>query len=313
MKTPAAGDVLTVLIVLAGCKGSDSKPASPSSYTVQGSLAAPRIFGEGTISTDLPEFGISFSPDGERAYFNRMPADRSTMFAVESRFVDGKWQAAVPVTFVDSSARNVDLFVTPDGLEMLFSSTRATEAGKPKTDFDTWSAPRAADRWGTAVPLSTPPNSPAQDVFVSATRTGTLYFASDRAGNNDIYRAARTAAGQYAEPERLSVVNTPASESNPLIAPDESFLIFASERPEGVGGADLYIATRVHGTWTTPRNLGPQVNSTYADFAPGLSPDGKYLFFTSERPGVVKDSVAGRRPGDIWQVEIATISAMTRS
>jgi Tol biopolymer transport system component len=313
MKTLAAGFALTVLIILASCKGADGKRASPASYTVQGSLATPRVFGDGSISTELPEFGMSFSPDGERAYFNRMPADRSAMFAVEARFADGKWQAAVPVTFVDSSARNVDLFVTPDGSEVLFSSTRATEAGKPKTDFDTWSVPRAPDGWGTAVHLAVPPNSPAQDVFVSATRTGTLYFASDRAGNNDIYRAARTAAGQYAEPERLSVVNTPASESNPLIAPDESFLIFVSERPEGVGGADLYVATRVHGTWTTPRNLGAPVNSPYADFAPGLSPDGKYLFFTSERPGVVKDSVAGRRPGDIWQVEIATIAAMKAS
>src|SRR3954463_7865893 len=90
---------LTVLAIPA-CSAGDSKRASaPASYSAEGSLTTPRVFGEGVISTELPEFGITFSPDGQRAYFNRMSADRSAMFALESRFADGKWQPAVPVSF----------------------------------------------------------------------------------------------------------------------------------------------------------------------------------------------------------------------
>lgn len=51
-----------------------------------------------------------------------------------------------------------------------------------------------------------------------------------------------------------------------------------------------------------------QPNCSYADFAPSVSPDGKYLFFTSERPDIVsEDMIEGRPPGDIYQIELSTI------
>jgi len=57
--------------------------------------------------------------------------------------------------------------------------------------------------------------------------------------------------------------------------------------------------------WGKAKKLGKFVNSQFSDFAPSLSPDGNYLFFTSERPGVVpEDSEQGRPPGDIYQVEL---------
>jgi len=76
-------------------------------------------------------------------------------------------------------------------------------------------------------------------------------------------------------------VNTRYNENGPGIAPDESFLVFNSVRPGGLGGTDLYLSLRQSdGTWTTPRNLGPRVNSAYHDFGSYISPDKKYLFFT---------------------------------
>jgi hypothetical protein len=60
--------------------------------------------------------------------------------------------------------------------------------------------------------------------------------------------------------------------------------------------------------WSPARNLGPAVNSPFADFAPAFSPDGKYLFFTSERPGIVPTPATGARPpGDIYQIEVAAL------
>jgi Tol biopolymer transport system component len=74
------------------------------------------------------------------------------------------------------------------------------------------------------------------------------------------------------------------------------------------GGADLY-ASRAHGgAWSAARNLGPAINSPFADFAPAFSPDGKYLFFTSERPGIVPTPESGARPpGDLYQIEVAAL------
>jgi Tol biopolymer transport system component len=56
--------------------------------------------------------------------------------------------------------------------------------------------------------------------------------------------------------------------------------------------------------------MGPSVNTQYAEFAPGISPDGKYLFFTSERPGIVAATPEGRPPGDIYQVELSSIEGI---
>jgi len=97
---------------------------------------------------------------------------------------------------------------------------------------------------------------------------------------------------------------------NPLIAPDGSFLVFSAELAGQLGENDLYIARRGPGaTWSPPQHLGTTVNTPRAEFAPGLSPDGRYLFFTSERPGVVPAPTEGRPPGDIYQIELSALPA----
>ena len=65
----------------------------------------------------------------------------------------------------------------------------------------------------------------------------------------------------------------------PYISPDESYLLFCAND-------DLMIGYRLsNGKWTTPRNLGPDINSTQLDICPRVSPNGKYLFFISRRSG----------------------------
>ena len=41
-----------------------------------------------------------------------------------------------------------------------------------------------------------------------------------------------------------------------------------------------------------------------------ISLDGKYLFFTSERPGMLTESPQGRPPGDIYQIELGEIDGI---
>jgi Tol biopolymer transport system component len=123
----------------------------------------------------------------------------------------------------------------------------------------------------------------------SPPRSGTLYFSSNRPGGlgeNDIYRTQR-AAGRWTTPENLGPgVNSAGREYGPYIAPDETYLIFASERPGGLGGADLYISVRgADGRRSKPANLGPAVNTVTSEYTPMVSPDGRHLFFTSGTAG----------------------------
>lgn len=63
-------------------------------------------------------------------------------------------------------------------------------------------------------------------------------------------------------------------------APDGQTIFFASDRPDGFGGYDIYRSTRVGNSWTTPENLGPVVNSPGHEITPWY--DGQSLYFSSD-------------------------------
>jgi hypothetical protein len=76
-------------------------------------------------------------------------------------------------------------------------------------------------------------------------------------------------------------------ETLPYIAPDESFLLFSSMRPDGYGDFDLYVSyKKPNKTWTKARNLGTTINTTARESVSVVSPDGQYLFFISRRNGI---------------------------
>lgn len=90
-------------------------------------------------------------------------------------------------------------------------------------------------------------------------------------------------------------VNSPFADNIPDLSRDGLSLYFSSNRPGGSGAGDLWVSRRasVDDAWGFPVNLGPTVNSSAGDLGPNVSPDGHYLFFTSNRPG-------GLGLNDIW-------------
>jgi hypothetical protein len=69
-----------------------------------------------------------------------------------------------------------------------------------------------------------------------------------------------------------------------MVSPDEDYIIFGSAREGDLGGGDMYISFRADdGSWSDAANMGPPVNTPTLDFCPALSPDGRFLFFTSRR------------------------------
>jgi hypothetical protein len=123
-------------------------------------------------------------------------------------------------------------------------------------------------------------------MYVSTTRDGAVYLTDTRGqAGGGIVRLA-TENGRPGEPVRAGGgVNAPADGVHPCIAPDESFIVFDSYRPGGQGGeGDLYVCfRRPDGTWGEAVNLGDAVNTPGTNFCAGLSPDGKYLFYTTHR------------------------------
>ncbi len=64
----------------------------------------------------------------------------------------------------------------------------------------------------------------------------------------------------------------------------DSMVIFASQRPGGYGGLDLYKTVFIRGRWSAPINLGPDINSAFDETTPFLSRNGQVLYFSSNRP-----------------------------
>ena len=174
--------------------------------------------------------------------------------------------------------------LSADGLEMYIST--GLEAG----DLDIWVARRATtgDSWGSPENLGPPINSLKHEIGAQLSLDGTtLYFASDRGGNRDIWVSNRkTKDAPWETPVNLgSPVNSPYHDGGPCVSSDDLELYFWSLRPDGHGEADIWITTRssVEDPWSEPENLSV-LNSANDDGHTCLSPDGLVLFFESDRP-----------------------------
>ena len=87
----------------------------------------------------------------------------------------------------------------------------------------------------------------------------------------------------WSQPESLgNVINSNKLETTASLTPDGQTIYFASNRPGGYGGMDIYMATKTaSGGWNNPVNMGPSINSQYDEDAPFIHPDGRTLYFTS--------------------------------
>jgi len=77
-------------------------------------------------------------------------------------------------------------------------------------------------------------------------------------------------------------INTRAWEPSASISGDGQLLFFTSDRDEGYGGRDIYVAHKLaDGSWGNVENLGPLINTPNDEDAPFIHPDGKRLYFSS--------------------------------
>lgn len=150
---------------------------------------------------------------------------------------------------------------------------------------DIYFAKKATDTTFTAGQnISNSINTKGHDAAIALSPDGsTLFtFSSTNTDNGDIY-TSKLKGEEWSTPERLnSNINTTAWEGSCSITSDGRYLYFASERPGGLGGRDLYISEKVNGDWGPAINLGPQINTEYNEDAPFIHPDGITLFFSSQ-------------------------------
>lgn len=243
-------------------------------------------FAPGIISTQSNEHSpLSFSPDGTVVLWAVMDSKfRGRIF--EIKYKDGSWTKPASPSFADTTADDYCPSFSPDG-KLLFSSRRKAPDGFPQGRGNRiWQVSKTENGWGNPVPFDTTV-SKSKEFSHSVTKNGTVYFSAPSDGRTEmnIYRAERIGKS-YSKPSPLPYgINSIGYEDGVFIAPDESYLIFESTRPEGIEGShDLYISfKKKNGQWGMPRNMGPEINSGSMERFPRLSPDGNYFFFASNR------------------------------
>lgn len=109
-----------------------------------------------------------------------------------------------------------------------------------------------------------------------------LYIYKDFNGNGNLYVSAMI-DGEWTEPSLLgSNINTTYTETHLSVSADGKLLYFASDRPGGFGGKDIYFCRKLpNGEWGLAINAGPMINTEYDEDSPYIHPDNKTLYFSS--------------------------------
>lgn len=188
---------------------------------------------------------------------------------------------------VNSSAS--DFCPTPvRGKGLFFVSNRAGGCGTGADIY--FSREHPVHGWADPVHLGCEVNSAADEFspsYVEENGTGVLYFSSSRTGVHNIYRSVQQADGSFAPPSAVNELNSASDDARPNMRKDGREIVFDSTRPGGLGGPDIWAATRdsVDDPWSPPVNLGNAINSAGPETRASLSWDGETLVFGSVREG----------------------------
>ncbi|MBL7918469.1 MAG: PD40 domain-containing protein [Bacteroidia bacterium] len=229
------------------------------------------------------------SSNQDELYFTAQTAEPETSVIIRSVKKNGFWLKPSAVKF---SGKWIDMepFLSEDGLRLYFASNRPlTDTGKIAKDFDIWFVERKNTQavWGKPINCGAPINSNENEFYPCITTSKNFYFTSNgklSKGEDDIF-VCYFENGKYLPPVNVSdSINTKGYEFNAFITRDEKYMLFTGyNKPDGLGSGDIYISTKVNGSWTKPINMGLTINSPQMDYCPFVDEKTKTLYFTSKR------------------------------
>ncbi len=225
------------------------------------------ITNETTINTEQLEFSPTFYEDGIVFVTTTSVADKAT---VDKR--------------IDKNIMSI--FVARRGLDGILTKPEifAKELTSPYHE-----GPLCFDRT-------------AENVFFTRNNfnNGKKGKAKDGVTKLKIYTSQK-ANGKWAAVREMPFNSDEYDVCHPSINVDGDRIYYASNRPGGYGGMDLYYSQKINGQWGQPVNLGPSINTDKNEIFPFIHADGT-LFFASNGHGSIGglDIFYSRGKGDVW-------------
>jgi Tol biopolymer transport system component len=237
-----------------------------------------------SVNTPAVDGCASHSPDGLSIIFNSNRAGNQDLYIATRSRTDEGFGTPVRLPEPVNSSANDACATIANGHRLYFSSDRDDPS------YDIYVSKRGPNGWSE--PENLGPNINTQGwldetatFYEDANGDQVMIFSSRQAGGSgdgNIYQSVNGA------PKSLVAggVNSSASDNRPSVARDGLTIFFDSTRSGGLGGPDLYYATRS----TTSEPFGTAIHlsglsSSVFDGRPYVSKDGTFLTFSSQRPG----------------------------
>jgi outer membrane protein OmpA-like peptidoglycan-associated protein len=303
----------------------DAVAITESNIPIQANLDFPALLAKGilveqldkNVNSDVSELNPVLSPDGKTLYFSRKNHPDNVGGVKDTEDIwfselgdDGKWKLAKNMgpqfnnkypNFVNSVSS-----ATPDGQAVvMLLGNRYSDKGKMQAGVsistkvgNSWTKPKAIiieDEYNY--------NEKA-NYFLANTRKVLLMSTEreDSKGERDLYVSFVKKDSTWTKPLNLGVVvNTLGDETGPFLASDDKSLYFSSTGFSGFGGADIYLTKRLDDTWTkwsSPQNLGPDINSALDDLFFNIPSTSEYAYYSR---GVSEDNT------DIFRVKLPVL------
>lgn len=239
----------------------------------------------------LEQLPSTINKEGENQYLSQLTIDGKQMIFTRrvnrqedffrSFYVNDSWSEAEPIQSLNTPYNEGAHTISGDGNIILFTKCNA---GGPHKSCDIYISSKNGKKYSAPQPVHMI-NTSSWEAQPSISADGnTIYFSSSRDGGHglrDIYYIERINK-KWSEVKNLGkVINTSGDEETPFIHPDGRTLYFTSSGHPGMGGKDLFVTKKqLDGSWSTPLNLGSNINTSADEGGLSIDTKGKYAYFS---------------------------------
>ncbi len=246
----------------------------------------PLLFAPGIISTENFEHSSpTFSPDGKEIYWSRieLPLTRDSKHQIVFvKKINNEWTEPKIASFSGINSDDGPKFFS-NGKQIYFYSRKTyLSSNTTMPSHDIFYVEKNKDKWNEPIPLSDIINTSEVESSPSFTKNGDILFSRTSSfyfsnKNGEVYKEPTPILDDESNKQFINIT--------PYINENGNMILFGSvNRPDGFGASDLYVSfLNDDGSWSNAINLGEKINTGANERFPSLSPDGRYLFFVSNR------------------------------
>jgi Tol biopolymer transport system component len=290
-----------------GLLSPDDVDAGAEAVAAEGPLSLPACSGgfgdfgepEPITGLDFEEnvFGPALSRDGRTLYFSAYIGDEQQLYSATRSQRGAEFSSVIALDTVNSEGMDGSPFLAANGARLYFFSDRQEGVG----NRDIWFSEAGPSGALGAPELVDGVNTPSSELLPwLSPDERTMLFVSSRSGGRggaDIWRATRGSADvAFGAPSNVFELSSNENEGRVVLSSDGRTAFFTSDRGGGLGGPDIYSASRQNlgSPFVGVRNLG-ELNSPATDLDVMLSSDDTELLFASSRRGVTELWLSERR------------------